>query len=618
MHKIIIVAAMAFASITSALAQQPEGKTEAAQLGEAVYQSYCASCHGQRVPKAPDPLMIKHMTADSVYTAITTGVMTDQAAALHDDERKAVAEFLTGKVLGQEDTDPNLTQCKGIAFDRSEELMIRDWGIDYKNTRYQDPASVGLSDKAPENLEVSWALAFPGAVRVRSQPAFAGGYMYLGSQDGAVYAFDAATGCQHWKYQAVSEVRTSIAISDYDEGDGQIIAVFGDYMGNFYGVDALTGEELWKKRPHDHTHATITGTPRIYDGRAFVSIASHEDGSAVRPDYPCCTFRGAGASVDIKTGETNWITYTVKDEAIPRKLNSAGTQRWGSSGAASWTTPAIDIARNQMYIGTGDNYSGPATGTSDSVIAMDLDTGKINWVFQATAGDTWNGACMLPTNGPNCPENEGPDYDFGSSMVLAKGSDGREVLLAGQKSGAAFAIDPDTGEMLWKNKVGRGGIQGGVHFGMAAAGGTVFVPVSDMIYAEDAEVYTDPAVPGLYALDIVTSDLLWSWKPTEDTCNGNPICDPGLSAPPTIIGDYVLAGALDGWLRVHNRHSGDLVWSLDTTQPIEGINGVLGKGGSLNGTGPVAYNGRIYLASGYGMYDHMPGNVLIVLQEKQE
>ncbi|NIT63019.1 MAG: PQQ-binding-like beta-propeller repeat protein, partial [Gammaproteobacteria bacterium] len=331
----------------------------------------------------------------------------------------------------------------------------KDWGIDHANNRFQSAASAGLSRHGPANLEVAWAIGFPGAVRVRSQPAFAGGYLLLGSQDGAVYALDAKTGCQHWKFQAASEVRTSIAITEWarDATDPQPVAVFGDYLGNVYGVSVRTGARLWKVRPHEHPHATITGTPRIFEGRVYVAVASHEDGSAVRPDYPCCTFRGAVAALDVNTGATQWLTYTVAEPATPRKLNRAGTRRWGSSGAATWTTPAIDAGRRQVYIGTGDNYSGPATATSDSIIAMDLDTGSVRWVFQATEGDTWNGACMLEIKGPNCPEEEGPDYDFGASVVIVSRAAG-DLLLAGQKSGAVFALDPDTGKQIWTRKPG--------------------------------------------------------------------------------------------------------------------------------------------------------------------
>lgn len=588
-------------------------------LGEAVYESYCASCHGQRMPRAPHLSMMRMMTADSVYAALDGGVMKDQAAPLNADEKVAVAEYLTGHALGQADTDPKLPQCEGKSFDFAALPKIRDWGIDLANTRNQSPEETGLSSDAPAKLETAWVVTFPGAIRVRSQPAFAGGFMFIGSQDGTVYALDAKTGCQHWQYRAVSEVRTGISVSLWkgDSPDDPPLAVFGDYLGNIYGVEAETGKLAWKARPHLHPHATISGTPRIHDGLVYAPISSHEDGSAVRPDYPCCTFRGAVAALDERTGETKWITYTIPDEATPRELNSAGTQRWGSSGASIWNTPSIDIKRGQLYVGTGDNYSEPDSGTSDSVIAIGLETGDVRWVYQATAGDIWNGACMNPYRGPNCPENEGPDYDIGASLVLADAGDGRDVLIAGQKSGDVHGIDPDNGTLIWKREIGRGGIQGGVHFGLAAADGVAYVPVSDMVYPGDAGVYTKPPTPGLYALNIADGKLIWSWVAEEDNCEGRrDFCHPGISAPTTVIGDYVFAGALDGWLRVHERSTGKIVWSMDTTQKFTSFNGLKGHGGSINGVGPVAHDGLIYLPSGYGIYDHMPGNVLIVLRER--
>ena len=596
--------------------QVPEQDIAAKPMGQSVYENYCASCHGQNVPRAPDPEMMEIMTPESVLKALNSGVMVEQAAPLTVDERAAVAEFLTGKTLGQANADPGLKACQEQVFDAAYPPTIRDWGIDLKNHREQSPIEVGLPTDWPAALQLDRALVFPDTIRVRSQPAFAGGMMVVGSQDGAVYAMDIKTGCQLWKYQAVSEVRTSIAISDWSAGDtdSRPVAVFADYVGNFYGLDLRSGTQLWKLRPEEHPHATISGTPRIVGERVYVTISSHEDATAARPDYPCCTFRGAVAALDLKTGETIWLTHTIEEEATLRGHTSVGTESWGPSGAATWTTPAIDLKRGQIYIGTGDNYSAPATGTSDSVIAIDMETGKINWVFQATKGDTWNPACMLKVKGPNCPAAEGPDYDFGASIILSTKSNGDDIVLAGQKSGAVFGMDPDTGKMLWRNKIGRGGIQGGVHLGMAASGGLVFVPVSDMYYHWDDETYDTPPRPGLYAVDIDTGVLAWAWKPSEDTCKDRAFCNPGISAPPTVIGDYVMVGGLDGWLRVHDTRTGKTVWKMDSTVDIEGFNGVIGHGGSINGTGPVAHAGVIYLSSGYGIYGHMPGNVILMFK----
>ena len=136
-----------------------------------------------------------------------------------------------------------------------------------------------------------------------------------------------------------------------------------------------------------------------------------------------------------------------------------------------------------------------------------------------------------------------------------------------------------------------------------------------MIYDGDVAAYTVPANPGLFALDVATGEIIWAWKPSGDTCMGRQYCDPGIVAPPTIFGDYVMANSLDGWVRLHDRQTGEIVWSIDTTQTKAGINGMEGHGGSMNGAGPIAYDGQIYIMSGYAFADHMTGNLLVVLKE---
>ncbi len=194
---------------------------------------------------------------------------------------------------------------------------------------------------------------------------------------------------------------------------------------------------------------------------------------------------------DVRTGEIRWQTFTIADEPIPQGVNAAGTQNHGPSGAPIWNSPAIDIERSQLLVGTGENYSSPPDGASDAIFAIDLATGAVNWIFQATAGDAWNMACG-PWDRTNCPVEDGPDYDFGAGTVFAQDADGRDLVVAGQKSGVVHALDAYTGKPVWQTKVGRGGIHGGVYFGMAAAGGRLFVPISD---TDDGCEYPEPPRP---------------------------------------------------------------------------------------------------------------------------
>ena len=149
----------------------------------------------------------------------------------------------------------------------------------------------------------------------------------------------------------------------------------------------------------------------------------------------------------------------------------------GPSGAAIWSAPTFDAASQRVYATTGDNYSDPPSGTSDAIIAFNAGSGELAWARQITSGDAFTVACP---KGINCPKSHGPDFDFGSSAVLASLSDGRRILVAGQKSGVVTAVDPDHGgEIVWQKRVGNGGTLGGVQWGVAADENNLYVAVSD-------------------------------------------------------------------------------------------------------------------------------------------
>ncbi|MBM4217551.1 MAG: hypothetical protein FJ178_06875, partial [Gammaproteobacteria bacterium] len=171
----------------------------------------------------------------------------------------------------------------------------------------------------------------------------------------------------------------------------------------------------------------------------------------------------------------------------------------------------------------------------------------------------------------------------------------------------------DQGRPIWRNKVGRGGIQGGVHFGMALEGKTLFVPISDMSNPEaETNLHAVPSKAGLYAVDIDTGRMLWS-QPANNICNGRTYCEPGISAAITAVPGAVLAGHMDGRLRAYDSVTGRVIWEYDTTREVVTVDGSKASGGSFGGgAGPVVQDGMLFAASGYGTYFHMPGNVLLV------
>ena len=262
----------------------------------------------------------------------------------------------------------------------------------------------------------------------------AGGRVYVGSQNGTVYALDAASGCIRWTFAAAGGVRTAIAI-----GNG--LVYFGDTAANVYAVDAETGARRWVRSVETHPLARITGSPTLHDGRLYVPTSSYEESQGADPQYACCTFRGSVTALDAATGAVIWKTYMIPDEPKRRGTSTAGVPLWGPSGAAIWSAPTIDARRGLIYVATGNQYSGPSHPSSNAVVALDLKTGSVRWSKQVTAGDIYVSNCRA--GNPNCPETNGPDFDFGSPPMLARTTAGRDLIVIGQKSGIGFALDPE-------------------------------------------------------------------------------------------------------------------------------------------------------------------------------
>lgn len=583
------------------------------EVGNRVYGEVCAACHETGLNRAPQRFLLEQMTPESVHRAMTSGVMQPMAAALSDEERGAVAQFLTKRkfAAGGAEAGPKMCATREAAFDRNAPPAFAGWGLDPAST-HSIPASVsGLDKKNVSKLKLKWAFGFPNALRARSQPAIAGGAIFVGSHNGNVYALDIKTGCARWTFPASAEVRTGIVVQPWKAGDAgaEPLAFFGDIVGGAYAVKAFTGELVWKIAANNHHATTLTGTPSYHDGTLYVPVSSLEEGGAIDGNYACCTFRGSILAVDAKTGAEKWRTYLV-DEPTLRGKNALGADQYGPSGVAVWNSPSIDVKRGQLYVATGDNYSSPATEMSDAIVAIDLKSGKIRWHHQVLGDDAWNGSC---DDGKriNCPEEDGPDFDFGAGTVLAKGKDGKEYVLSGQKSGWAYGMNPDDGALVWRTRVGRGGVvAGGIPFGLAAENGKVFIPVSD---APDGRKYDIPQQAGVHALDIATGAFVWRAHSANNVCNGRPLCYPGYGGSLTVTNGLVLAGSNDGYLRIYDTADGKVLWENDTTGSVVTVNGTTAHGGSMGGgAAAIAYQGLLIANSGYGFSGKMPGNVLLV------
>jgi polyvinyl alcohol dehydrogenase (cytochrome) len=590
----------------------------AAQDGAALYRVACASCHDAGIERAPNPIALRAMSPEQVLASLEGGSMISMTAARTAVERRAIAEFVTGKSFQRPlITRPSpQTMCAAKAGTFTNPLAAQGWngwGVNASNARYQDAAAAGITAAAVPRLKLKWAFGFPGDIAADAQPTVIGGRVFVGSQSGNVYALDAGTGCVHWFFQAAASVRAAVSVGRVDTSSGSRVAAFiGDRAANVYAVDAGTGELLWKARADDSPIARVTGSPAFHNGRLYVPVASGEETAGATSNYECCRFRGSLVALNGATGKQMWKTYTIAEEARPTKRNSVGTQLWGPSGSPIWTAPTIDVARNAVYVTTGDNYSDPPTPTSDAFMAFDLDSGKILWSRQTLAADAWNGACIRDDT-TNCPDSRGPDFDFASPPILITLSGGRRALVAGQKSGVVHAVDPDRqGAVLWQVRLGKGGINGGIQWGSAADQSNVYVALSDIgrIPVPNSTVTDpDPKVGGgMFALRAETGQQVWHTPPPA--CGQRKRCSPAQSAAVSAIPGVVFSGSVDGHLRAFSTTNGTILWDVDTVGAQKTINEVPARGGSLNGPGPAIAGGMLFVESGYAA-NGMPGNVLL-------
>ncbi len=577
---------------------------------ETLYNQYCAVCHADPDDgRTPSRQALLGFNANSIHQSLTQGIMQPQAAALTDEQIIVLSEYLSNSTY-----NPMLTASVAVcdsempAFDLDQANNWNAWGNSLGNSRFQGAEGTNINAGNIDRLELVWAFGLEGANVSRAQPTVISDTMILGSPSGTVYAMDIHSGCAYWTYSAIAEVRGSIPVG-YSESQDRFLAVVADATNRIQVLDARTGERLWWDDVDDNRYARSTGSPVIHEDRVFVPVSSTEVSAAGRPDHHCCTFRGNVAAYDINTGEKLWHTY-VMDEAKKVGENAIGNPVYAPSGAPIWQAPSVDPARNIVYAGTGQNYSRPTTETSNAVIAFDMDSGDMRWVFQTESDDAFTMACVAGRDHPNCPD-AGPDVDIGAPILPVTLSDGRDMVVTGTKGAVIFGLDPDNeGEVLWKTRIGQGSPLGGVHWGMTHIGDTLFVPNAD----RTAGQVDFPQQPGLHAIDMKTGEILWYTPSPERCAEGQQGCFDSYSAPATATADMVLAGSLSGVLFAHDPKTGEVIWEYDTRKSYDTVNGVEANGGSLDSTGPVLTGDYMIVNAGYATFGQIPGNVMLVFR----
>ncbi|WP_030200207.1 outer membrane protein assembly factor BamB family protein [Terrabacter tumescens] len=466
-------------------------------------------------------------------------------------------------------------------------------GGDRQNTRYAADET-RISPTTVGRLGAKWAVATEGDVS--ATPSVDDKQVYAPDWAGNLYAVNRASGKVAWKTR----------ISDYSgiPGDkaratpavGDKAIVVGNqgplgHGGEVMAIDKATGALLWKTQVEDHPAAIITQSATIWRGVVYVGVASQEEllASGIAGPYTCCSFRGSIAALDLATGDILWKTYMTPGPDYP------GTAVWGSS-------PAVDAKRGSLYIATGNNYDVPdtvlacitAAGTDtaaqaaclppddhfDSIVALDLATGAVKWATRALPFDAWTVSCIFG-DPSNCPQPSGPDYDFGQAPALYKvaagPAKGRELLGTGQKSGDYWALDPDTGAVVWKTSAGPGGTAGGLQWGSAVDGKRVYTANANSNF-----VPYQGSTDGVWsALDAATGQVLWQTRPPHGGST---------SGPATTANGVVFGCSLDaaGWMYALNAATGQVLWSF-------------ASGGSCL-SGAAISDGTVYWGSGYSNF----------------
>ncbi|MEH6590058.1 MAG: PQQ-binding-like beta-propeller repeat protein [Halioglobus sp.] len=506
-------------------------------------------------------------------------------------------------------------ECEGV-IDTDAPIISNGFGFDLGNTRNQ--ASIITSDNVA-NLTLNYVYSQEGVTEKRGAPAATAQAIFLtGGKE--LVAINRLSGCRYWRYTAEDSgdgFRSSAIIFVPATGDAPSLVYAGDFNGNVYAINAETGELVWRafsgSIPVLHF---ITGGLQYFNGTLFVPVSSKEViSSALYPQFPCCRSHGMLVAFDALTGERRWEYHTTEDAS---EVIVAG-QRVGPNGAPIWSTPTIDAVRNVVYVGTGQNYTEPTTGTSDAIIALDIDSGEVNWIFQATANDAWNAACEIP-NSMHCPDPEGHDFDFGSAPIVV---DDGKTLIAGDKGGMVYSINASDGSLNWTRKVSIGSKLGGIHWGMAVDDSNVYAAATDFEINKASGELSELRVganPGIYALSLTTGELVWEIHPSREY---EGLDTPVLySAALSVSNDLLFGGSLDGMVRAFSVVDGRELWAYDTFMPVTDINDVQGNGATIDSVGVVIAGDGILVNSGYstflgggvGKYQAGTGNSLFVIQ----
>ena len=573
------------------------------ETGWSLFQTRCAVCHlNPTVDRAVPAAVIREMTPERIYDSLMNGSMKEQSQGISDVQKRRIAEFMSGRPLGSSKAGnakdmPNKCTSNPAMSDPAAGPAWNGWGNDNSNTRFQSGAAARLTASDVPKLKLKWAFGFPTGESSNSQPTVVAGRVFAGSDNGFIYSLDARTGCVYWSFEGGSIVRGSLTVAAVNAQDARYAVFYGDGHANILAVNAQDGRMLWKTKVDSHVVARITAGLRVYNGKVFVPVSSSEEFSSGTPDYPCCTSRGSLVALDANTGKIVWKTWVVPGDLHPTKIQSNGVVLYAPGGGGVWNAPTIDPVRNAVYISTGDATTAPAPKTTDGVMALDMDSGKVLWSYQADQNDVYMGGCNGAVKSEACPSPMGPDLDIGNSAILKTLPNGKRVLLVGTKQGHIIGIDPDdNGKLLYRvlASTGQTVAEGGGVGGNIVWGGA----------ADDQNVYYGAGGAGLVAFRLATGEKVWAFKPPAD--------GGALGAAPTAIPGVVFEGSSNGHLYAVSSGDGKQIWEFNTAQELATVNQIPAHGGAIAVSGAVITGGMVFISSGYAITSGASGgNILL-------
>jgi polyvinyl alcohol dehydrogenase (cytochrome) len=621
------VAAAVSIPIGSGAADSPPRAAINTEFGFGRFQALCFNCHGNPAfERAPSPAQLRAMSPEAIYTSLTTGPMRAVVGEqLTDDERRGIAESIAGRLIGT-DTVGEASQMPNRCA-RNPPLNVspstaawNGFSPTSDNARFQTARRSQLSGAQVSRLKLKWAFGYPGgSTSAYAQPSVVDGRIFVGTDIGYVYSLDAVTGCVYWSYRTKAGVRAAISVGTVTgHAPAKVAAFVGDLKSNVYALDARTGTLLWEAKVDDNFTARVTAAPSLHDGTLYVPVSSWEEFNARSLDYPCCTSVGSVVALDANAGRQLWKTYVIDERPKPVRKNSKGVQLFAPAGGSIWNSPTIDSRRGVLYVGTGDGTTYPPAATTDSVLALDLRSGRRVWSYQVHDMDSFLVGCHAQAGRTeNCPPVQGPDWDIPNSPILQWLPDGKRVLIVGTKPGDVLALDPDSnGKLLWRTSVSGGPPVGVSSPYLTFEAGKEAVPVGGpfdrgprLIWggaADSQRVYFGVSTGGVAALRLDTGAREWFTPLPREGGGEGDTC-----APASATREAVFAAGGDGVVRALSTVDGRVLWKFATAREFDTVNEVPARGGSIYSAGVTIADGMVFVPSGYAIIGAQFGNVLL-------